>query len=173
MKTFLVIGAPGWGKSEFVKSFIPGKRVFVNDVQNEYGKSPKYPDQKPVNLSDDMKAARSRYIGGDFKEYVELVKTKKSTVVVFEEATIFLQGALNEDMRRILINKMFTKNIYILCFHSIKSVPPRVVDLADWVVLYKTNDEPYQVEKKYPSLLDIYNQSRTLQKGQYITKKLL
>lgn len=154
MKLILSVGHTGEGKSEFVKEFIGTTRnCIVMDIQNEYGPYPKYPGQTPLNLSSNVRDDRSRYIGGDFDEYLNIVLNKKNTVCVFEEATIFLEGRIGFKMRKIITNKMFTKNVYILCFHSICSIPPRILQLADYVVLYRTHDEENQVKKKYPSLL--------------------
>lgn len=172
MTTILVFGHTGQGKSEFVKQYIGDNRnVLVIDVQNEYGERTKYPGQKPLRLSSNTNDRRSRYIGGDFETYCDIVLKKQNTVCVFEEATIFLEGRTGKKMRRILVNKMFTKNVYILCFHSIVACPPRILQLADYVVMYKTLDEDYQVEKKYPSLYEQFLKSKNFQPGEYLNFK--
>lgn len=160
MVTIVVIGMTGEGKSEFVKKYIQNRNCCVMDLQNEYGPKTKYPNQVPLNLSDNTKDARCRYIGGDFDEFQKIVLQKKNTVCVFEEATIFLEGRTGKTMRRILTNKIFTQNVYILLFHSISAVPPRILQLTNYVVLYRTADELYQVERKYPSLLTAFNETR-------------
>lgn len=156
MKTILIIGMTGEGKSDFVKHFIQGRNCLVFDVQNEYGERTKYPDQIPLNLPTNTMLPRSRYIGGNFKEFTKLVRTKRNTICVFEEATMFLQGKLGNDTVQLMINKMHTGNVYLFLFHSISSVPPRIMQLVDYVVLYRTNDEDYQVQKKYPRLYHYY-----------------
>jgi hypothetical protein len=169
MFTFVVIGMTGEGKSEFSKKYIGKTRnALVNDVQDEYGPRTKYPGQAPLNLSSNTKDKRARYIGGKWKEYLDIIKTKRNTVVIFEEATMFLQGRVSDETYSILINKMFTKNVYILNFHSIRKVPPGILDIANYVVLYRTMDEDILVEKKYPSLYnDFLECKKTLQKGEY------
>lgn len=172
MTTILVVGKPGSGKSEFVKKYIEGRNCLVMDVQNEYGARTKYPNQKPILLSDNTKLARSRYTGGDFNQFVEIAKTKKNTVLVFEEATIFLEGRIGKEMRKILVAKMFTGNVCLLCFHSISAIPPRILQLSDYVVLHHVNDELYQVEKKYPSLLNAYLSIKKKPMGSRVIVKL-
>jgi hypothetical protein len=144
----------GEGKSEFPKNYIRNRNCLVMDVQNEYGNRTKYPGQQPLNLPENTTLPRSRYIGGSFKEFLKIVKTKTNTVCVFEEATMFLQGAISKEMYSILINKMHTRNVYILLFHSIRKVPPGILDICNYVILHRTNDETELVAKKYPSLLD-------------------
>jgi GTPase SAR1 family protein len=176
MVTIVVIGMTGEGKSEFVKNYIKNRNCLVMDLQNEYGPQTKYPGQVPINLSDNPNHPRARYIGGDFDEYQRIVLNKRNTICVFEEATIFLEGRTGKTMRRILTNKIFTKNVYILLFHSISAVPPRILQLTNYVVLYRTNDEPYQVERKYPSLLSSFNAIRDEwdnHKGKYKVIKIM
>jgi hypothetical protein len=176
MVTIIVIGMTGEGKSEFVKQYINNRNCLVMDIQDEYGARTKYPDQVPINLSTNTSLPRSRYIGGDFNEYLRIVATKKNTVCVFEEATMFLEGRIGRDMRKILINKMHTRNVYILLFHSISSVPPRILQLCNYVVLFRTNDETYQVERKYPSLARTFlemKESWNKYKGKYRIIKIM
>ena len=176
MNTIVVIGMTGEGKSEFIKKYIEKRKCFVNDVQNEYGHRTKYPNQKPILLSDNVMDARSRYIGGSFKEFMRLVETKRNTICVFEEATMFLQGAISKDMYKILINKMHTGNVYILPFHSIRKVPPGILDIANFVVLYRTADERELVENKYPSLLPVFDEIKAnwdTMKGKYKIVKII
>lgn len=148
----LVIGAPGQGKSPFIKSMIEGNRCFVFDVQNEYGAKTKYPGQTPLNLSNNLNSERARFTTMDVKEFLRLCSTKKNTVCVFEEATAFFQGATNEIMRRHLINRYHTGNPSLLVFHSINAVPPRFMEMCNYCVLFKTNDQEDNVYRKYGRL---------------------
>ena len=171
MYTFIIVGMTGQGKSEFVKKYIAGRNCLVMDINNEYGSRTKYPGQVPINLSDDVRQARSRYTGGDFERFQDIVLGKRRTICVFEEATIFLEGRTAKKMRMILTNKMFTQNIYFLIFHDITTIPPRALRLSNYVVMYKTGDEDYQVEKKYPSLYPYFLKVKNLPDGQYVTIK--
>jgi hypothetical protein len=151
MKTIVLIGHTGTGKSEIVKNLIRGN-CFVNDIQNEYGSRTKYPNQTPVNLTTDVTKPRSRYVFGNPKMFIKIALKKRNTVVVFEDATGFLEGRLSDDLRTLITNKMFTKNTYVFVFHSILSVPPKVIQMSDIVILFHTNDEYEHVKRKYGSL---------------------
>ena len=161
MNCIVIIGMTGQGKSEVVKKYIKGKNCLVFDVQNEY------------NLSTDNSLSRSKDIDLDEKGFVEKVKGKKNTVCVFEEATGFYEGRLDRDMRRIILSKRHTGNVLMFCFHSISSVPPRLMQLTDFVILFKTVDEPYQVESKFPSLYSHYLKVKRLPKYSFITIKMI
>lgn len=129
----------GQGKSQFVKNYIKGKKSFVFDVNNEYNG-----------------IATDRDCDLNEKLYLQRCLSLQNTICVLEEATGFIEGRTSKELRRALVHKRHSGNIYILVFHSISAVPPRVLQLANWVVLFKTGDEDYQVEQKYPSLYSHY-----------------
>lgn len=131
----------GQGKSFFVKNYIKNRKAYVFDVNNEYSLP-----------------SVEKNISCDEKDFIKNCFSKKGTICVFEEATGFFEGRTGKDLRRLIVNKRHTKNIYIFVFHSISSVPPRLLQLTNYVILFKTGDEEYQVEKKYPSLLKYYLQ---------------
>lgn len=172
MHTFVIIGMTGEGKSEFVKKYILGRACCVFDVQNEYGPRTKYPGQTPLNLSDNLQEARARMTVMDEKKFIEICAAKRNTVCVFEEATGFFEGKTEKDLRRLMLSKIHTGNVLLFIFHSISSVPPRIMQMTDFVVLHKTNDEEYQVKNKYPSIFDLYLQLKQMPKGAKLIKKL-
>jgi hypothetical protein len=163
MNTYVIIGAPGQGKSEFTKQAVAPtdgslKRCWVFDVQNEYGPRTKYRGQKPLLLSDNPNAERARYvpksmrIREDAQKFMEQAFHKRDTNVIFEEATIFLEGRMGDMVKTLIVGRLHTGNAYYFIFHSINSVPPRIMEMANYVVLYKTNDRDYIVQYKYPRL---------------------
>lgn len=163
--TILIIGAPGMGKSPFTQRFINGRACLIFDVNNEYGTKTKYPGQTPIGLSSDTREPRSRYIGGDVDAFISLCGTKKNTVCVFEEATAFFSGKTDKHMRRLLINRYHTGNVYLLLFHSIAMVPPVISDLTSKIVIFRTNDEPARVKAKMSRLLPYYEDLKTKPNG--------
>lgn len=153
MLNITVIGKMGEGKTTFVKTFIKNKRRVVFDVNNEYGDLPENTDLKASRVTD-----------LNHKAFVNLCLTKKNTCCVFEDSTGFIEGKLSEGFRKMLISKRHTGNVNILLFHSIASVPPRLMQLSDFIVLFKTSDEDYAVLKKYPSIYDSYLKVRAMPK---------
>jgi hypothetical protein len=142
MYCFIVIGMTGQGKSHFTKSYIQDRKCYVFDVNNEY--------ELP------LQGERSKNISCDEKDFIKNCYLRKETICVFEEATGFFEGKTSKELRRLIVNKRHTKNVYVFLFHSISSVPPRLLQFANFVVLFKTGDEVYQVENKYPSLFPYY-----------------
>lgn len=146
MINITIIGKMGTGKSTFIRKYIEGRKALIFDINNEY------------KLPIDNKKPVSRVIELDHKKFISLCRSKRNTVLVFEDSTGFIQGSLDRDFRQLLVEKRHTGNVSLLVFHSISSVPPRLLQLSDYVVLFKTSDEFYQVERKYPSLFKHYNE---------------
>lgn len=156
MYMLIVAGAPGMGKSPFVRSYIEGRNCLVFDVANEYGSKTKYAGQVPVNLSGNMNDARARYTGDDMEIFVKKCKMKRKTICVFEEATGFFRGAVESDTMRLIVGRRHLENVYVFIFHSINRIPPGIMEMADYVVLFKTNDEWATVRGKYSRLLPYF-----------------
>lgn len=171
--TFIVIGAPGMGKSPFVRSLIENRRCLVFDVANEYGSRVKYAGQTPVNLSTDNRQPRSRYVQMNLKGFLDLCTTKRDTVCVFEEATGFMQGMLQLEVTQLMIGRLHTGNTFVFVFHSINSVPPRILEMSNYVVLFRTNDIDRVVERKAPRLYDNYRALQTMKPGEKFIIKVI
>lgn len=162
---YIVIGAPGEGKTPFCKAMIggadtgrPERGCLIFDINNEYGTRTKYPGQVPFNLSINPRDVRSRYVGDDIDNFIRLALSKRNTVVVMEEATAFFEGKTGKATRRLIINRAHTGNVYMFLFHSINAVPPRLMEIANYVALFKTNDERDNVYRKYRRLGPYYNE---------------
>lgn len=172
--TYLVIGAPGMGKSPFVRKMIANRRCIVFDVANEYGTRVKYQGQAPVGLSTDTNHLRSRFIETkDLKKFIQLCEQKRDTVCVFEEATAFFQGRTQLDTVHLIINRLHTGNTYVFVFHSINAVPPRLFEMANFVVLFKTMDLTDNVNRKAPRIAPAFTELQHLDNGESRILKLL
>lgn len=158
--TFIHAGAPGQGKSEFIKEMIRGRRSFVLDVQNEYGMRTKYKGQKPLCFSDNPNAPQSRLVPDprtislkdDVMKFIQLCMLKRDTNCVFEECTVYLEGRQQEGIKKLIVNRLHTGNVYHFVFHSISAIPPRIMQMCNYVVLHKTLDEDFVVQGKYNRL---------------------
>lgn len=159
MNLYILIGGPGEGKTPFCKKMIGGadtgqeqRRCWVFDINNEYGLRTKYKNQTPFNLSINPGDPRARFIGDDIDRFIQIALRKTETIVIMEEATAFFEGKTGKMTRRMIINRYHTRNVYLFLFHSINSVPPRIMEIANIVVLFKTNDEEDTVYRKYSRL---------------------
>jgi len=162
MYCIILAGMTGQGKSMFIKKYIQGRACFVFDVQNEYQDLP---------VSDF--APRGRQIDLNENRFLSTVLRKRNTVCVFEEATGFLEGKTAKELRRAILSKRHSGNVLIFCFHSLSAIPPRIMQMTNYVVLYKTGDEAYQVENKFPSLYPYYLELKKKPNQSFLTIKMI
>lgn len=125
------------------------RNCFVYDYRGE----PAY-----NSFSDNLNEGRCKLHGmfGEksvWKSYIEVAKKKTNTWLLIEEATIFLNGRQDEAMRELLVSKRHRGHNIILLFHTIRTVPPFIFDMCDYIFLHKTAEDAQDVKKKRPSIL--------------------
>jgi hypothetical protein len=146
-----IIGMRGQGKSTFIKKMIEGQHNYIFDVQNEY---------------EDFNPAPHL----DRKQFIQECQQFTDTFCIFEEATGFFKGRLDEQTDRMILGAGHTRNRYIFCFHSIRAVPPGIMAMINFCVLFKTLDEPDEVRRKYSRL---YRPYLELLKAPKYSKKII
>lgn len=140
-KCYVFIGATGEGKNTFADKLIGESNCFYYDVQNNYPNLP---------LNND--APRGRFYG-NWKDFVKVVQNKRDSWIVFDEATATLQGVMPEGVKMTVISKQWHGNNWIFLFHTIRSVPPFLMDTADFIILFKTGDELSEVKRRRGKLV--------------------
>jgi ABC-type Na+ transport system ATPase subunit NatA len=144
--SYCIIASTGQGKTTLTKKLTEGKPLLVYDVNGEY-----------PELTEDLNQSRSKFFG-DPNKFIEIAQNKHAgTFVVFEEATGFLHGRSSEELRKFLIAKRHPVALGgrnpIFIFHTIQSVPPFILDMADYIILFKTGDDITAVKKKRAKLV--------------------
>lgn len=144
-KLIVIVGATGTGKTTEVAKILSQVNMpfLIFDINNEEKYKPfRNTWSKSVNM----------------KEFVKTACEKKSTCIVFEEATIFFSHASSdESIRMLMIEKRHTKNLLIFNFHSLMQVPLYILQLCDLLVMGKTIDNPRNVEQKFKQFDAIYH----------------
>lgn len=129
----IIVGATGTGKTTYIKNMIKSVNkdaLFVYDVNNEYR------NYFPYNFI-------------DFEEWIESADRLRRSVIVIEEATIFLNNrSSNYYLKDILVRKRHKNNFVILVFHSLRSVPRYVYELANYITIFHTNDSAEMTAKE-------------------------
>jgi predicted AAA+ superfamily ATPase len=125
-KGIIIVGATETGKTTYVKKLlekVPDKRsLFIYDVNNEYSEFFPYPLI-------------------DIEDFMEKTQFMKKGIFVLEEATIYLNNrSSNEHLINLMVRKRHTFNTIILVFHSMRSVPRYIYELANYITIFKTND---------------------------------
>lgn len=162
-KTWIVVGATGEGKSEFVKkTLLPRFKNFdkcLFDVNNEY-------------------TAFENQIKGFPKidEFISIAQKRTNTLFLFEEATAFFNNRIvAQNMIEILVRKRHANNFYIIVFHSLRSIPVQLFEFCNYLVLYKTNDRADMVLSKYkdnPEIIEAFEKVQKTPKYQNVTIEL-
>ena len=140
MHCVIIAGATGQGKTTFARKLIAGlpqKKVFVFDVNNEFSEMEKTHGWK-------------RHTQLDKKLFLSEVLEMRNTAVLIEDATGFFSSRVNEKMLQLAQGKRHTGNTYIFLFHSVYYIPENLQTFANYTVLFRTNDEPAKVFKKFP-----------------------
>lgn len=125
----VVIGKQDTGKTTFTKGLVKqnGKPNFIFDARNEYGGRPQ-----------------------PFPEFLAQAVTKRNTNIVIEEATVYLSNkGDSEDLKNILSGRSHYNNNVLILYHSLRTVPTYIFDLADFYVLFKTNDNLALIANKF------------------------
>jgi GTPase SAR1 family protein len=129
----IIIGGRGQGKTTFIKKMIQGKPNYIFDVQNEYSEG-----FNPCGHTD-----RNLFL----HEASQFIQTQ----IVIEEATGFFKGHTNKILDQMMLSVRHTNNNIYFVFHNIQAVPPAIVNMCNYVVLFKTADmQPNVIKNKYP-----------------------
>ena len=164
-KLVLIIAGTGQGKTTKVKKLIDGKKCMVFDVNGEY-------NELPFDVEQD----RSRFYNPDVREFLKVVPEKhQGTICVFEEATGFFAGAAQKETKKIIVGKRHPVDYggrdLLFVFHTIGSVPPFLIETADYIILGKTADEPNRVKTKSSKLYGPFLRVQKYPKYQFMTIK--
>lgn len=175
--TALIAGA-NQGKSYFAKELLISQNspCFVYDIQDCYGPTSTKTGDLITNLplAKDREEALVKYprcrFFGTPDEFIELAQQRRHTTIVIEEATIFLEGKTHPNMRRLMVDRFHHRNNIIIMFHSVNAINPRILEMSDYIVLFKTGDSDAIIRRKCPK---IYLDFLKLQKMPDRSKKII
>jgi len=161
-KVIIVAGAKGHGKSSIIKKLLATVNRYqrmVYDVQNEYA-----PD-----LVDPVEELP------EFIDFIEQSNKVRNMVIVYEEATAFLSGKVGFKMRKLLVSSRHKFNTIVLVFHSVSMIPKDVMLLGNYLILFKTFDNPEDALKRFNNrkIYEAVKQSNKLEKYEHITVEYL
>ena len=133
MNCHIIVGATNTGKTSLVKRLLKKankKAFFIYDVNNEYKEFFNYP---LMNIN----------------TFIYKANFINRGIIIIEEATIFFSNrGSNNLLKELLVRKRHTKNHIILIFHSVRSIPRYVYELANYITIFKTNDSPEMSAKE-------------------------
>lgn len=84
-----------------------------------------------------------------FDQFTEKSTKVSDAVIVYDDASAFINHAKNQDITEFISTSRFKNNTAFFCFHSLRLVPFHVYDLADVVILHKTKDKEDLVRDRF------------------------
>ncbi len=163
----VIIGETGSGKTYLAKRILQKYPLCcVYDVQNEYGLN----GFEPNNNNKKFSLSPTIY---SLKDYVTFSKKLKGFCFLIEEATGLFRGSIGNDFNNAILSKRHTQNRYILIFHAIHRVPPQIMEYADYIYIFKTNDLDENVKKKFKGteIYESFKKVKNMQKYSHICIK--
>lgn len=168
----IVAGRRGAGKTDFCKnevilpSILP-KTLIVDTFDNPVWRSLKThnrPDlvNRKIPILDfrdipHWETGIYRCISANPQEIFEIIASDLwNCNLLIEDASRFLRGRVDKKVSEFLFNSK-QRNIDItLAYHSLRQVPPEVVDSADYITVFKTADQKLNPEKYGDPVLQAY-----------------
>lgn len=132
-KVIAIVGRKKTGKTTDVKRLIKHVHpdaLFLHDVSAQYldiYKKPLLP----------------------FEKFTQLGTKLEKAVIVYEEATIFINHSRQENIINLISTSRHRQNTSIFVFHSLRSLPRYIFDFTDVMILHKTKDTLKLVEEKF------------------------
>lgn len=165
-----VVAMQSRGKSNFIKlDFLPkfqgGKREnWIFDFNNEYDFENKLWDK-----FDELPEMQ------DFLHAVPC-ETDSFCNVIFEEATGFFSkaGTQNKKVFQHVTRIHHTKNINVFVFHSLVDIPEQVRKYMDFIHLWRTDDDPLDVEKEFksfPKIIEMFYDIREKTENTFFNRR--
>jgi hypothetical protein len=163
MNCQIIVGKPRQGKSSYMKQLIriSKKNCLVMDMQNEYGEfyftniGDKRVKVKGVGLPEytEGMSGKARFTG-KFEDFLALIiedgKVKITGYNIFiDEATVHLKGQVKPEIRNAIVSRFHTDNNFIFAFHRLDTVPKDLINMADFLTLFKTLDNPLDIKRRY------------------------
>ena len=151
----LIIGETGSGKSSIAKAiWNKATHSATYDFQNEY--------EAPVFNGKLLPKFRVIPTNHTVNVFYKLDKVVKGYTWILEECTgLFASGKIPEEFVQRILSKRHSANNWVLIFHTIQDVPPKLLRFRDVIILFRTGDSPENVKKKAPFLLDDYTRLQT------------
>jgi hypothetical protein len=179
----LIVGDRGTGKTTFIKGnqalkvegLIPRykkqdsskKILIINTFDN-----PVWRDVSTIELSElsRWRAGTVRVIEKNISIIIQSIDASvMNAVVIFEDATPYVKNRLGQDLEYLCIDSK-QKNIDLFfVFHYLMATPPDLARIADFIVLFKTNERfSPSLRNKYPNpnIEKVFNEVN-MQKGQF------
>lgn len=144
-KAIIVVGRPRTGKTTWTKKAVAaiGRPYLAWDIAAQWGQTA--PDEE---------------------KFVEEVKRRRRCTIVWEEAVTFIDSPnskVSREVAKIISRRRHSETTHFLLFTSLRSVPTRIMENCDRIIIFKTNDNPALIAQKFrgwPEVLEGFERQR-------------
>ena len=144
-KVGIFFGARGSGKTYYTtKELIPGYRKAHPSMRVLAIDTLDHPDYHDVPRIGPGHIARwsgggyYRMYGGNTKEMMQAVsESLRNCLLIIEDASKFLQGKLDDDVNRFVLDSKQRNLDIIFMFHGFSFCPPRLLQIADYYTIFR------------------------------------
>jgi hypothetical protein len=139
MKNFIIVAEQDRGKTYFVKELLKkfhNRKNFIFDINKEYG-----------IFKNELRTVTDK---DDFLNAVPC-NDNSNINAVFEEASAFFSksGTTSKDTIKHICRRFHTRNINIFVFHALDQIPTYILYYIDFIILFRTKDDPKIIEKRF------------------------
>jgi hypothetical protein len=147
-KVFLLIGRRNTGKTFTMKQLAAAQRLnkvlvvdtIIHPAYNELCGAPVPLEHLPFWKPKKQGKSYARVLFESVDDLSIISQEVTNTCIIFEDATKILHGSTPDSMIKILADSKQRNNDIWLLFHSLATVPPRLFQFADGLVLKKTSE---------------------------------
>jgi hypothetical protein len=178
----IIAGGTGQGKTRFVNGMIKNtllkdargkdcyrpsgasRHQYIFDLNNEY-----------IMPTEAAPAPYMRHTQANQKLFVETCKKLTGYTIVFEDASGFLRGKQAAELIRLIVQRRHNRNNWIILFHSINRIPPELMEYCNTFILFKTNDNLKDIDKKFKSQVinTMFYKLQNAKNHSYLINKML
>ena len=164
--SIIICGIMGEGKTYTITKILQknkGRGIFLFD----YGNDSSY---DVLNLSNNLDDDRCRQTDMNEATFMDRAVNRYNTDIVFEEATVFMQGKAQRRVKELLVRSSphHQNNRIFWIFHDISSITRDVIRKSQLMILFKTNDTPEDVIKKDRRLLKYFTAVKEMPKRNFV-----
>lgn len=136
----IVVGAPGTGKSTFIRQEVVEKRpkvLVVTPDTSEWRQLPEVHNKQEIYSL----TGKARYVCASKKDFIENVVGKfYGGVLVMDDAMSYLDFQTEDTMRYLQIRRrQLGIDIYFVG-HGLTQIPPQLFTFTSWIILFATTD---------------------------------
>lgn len=167
----LIVGGRGRRKTSYVKNVLwplrNDRRIIIVDTFDNpvwHHMSPTVDDKPlipergeykiPIIREDDLLDKTKgifRIFSSNTDDLLSEIQLKcRNCTVLIEDATRFLEGNLDESVKRFVLDTKQTNIDLLMVFHSLSDTPPKLGRWSDYLTLFKTQEEfDSTIKKKF------------------------